>query len=218
LKKRNHNSPPPNAGVDPRALQRAAALLVRAISAELAAGRLPAPQPEKKIRAGRARNLRGAERVIQPTSAPATREEAVKIAARLYTLGCACSELSLPLNIAASWLPLADVAAFADRAEECVRGLLGLFDEYLAVCPEAMKERGLRSTGDITRFDLEGARKQIGRLSRIADGSIGLDIGPHYLPPECRPAGFVEKPYGGPPEGEIVDENEHGGEGDELPS
>ncbi len=95
-----------------------------------------------------------------------------------------------------------------------MRGLVGLFDEYLAACPDAMKERGLRSTGDITRCDLGAARKEIGRLSRIADGSIGLDIRPCYLPPEFRPEGFVEKPYGAPPEGEIVDENEHGGDGE----
>lgn len=209
MKKRKHNSPPPNVGIDNRALQKAAALLVRAISAELAAGRLPAPQREKR-RAGDARNQRGAERVVQTTPVPATREEVLRIAARLYVLGGACSWLSLPLKVTTAWMPLADVAAFADQAEEHVRGLLGLFDEYLAAHPDAM-ERGLPSTRQITGFELQDARKEIGRLAKIAGGEADLDISPEYLPPEFRPEGFGERPYGD----EADEPHERGDEGED---
>jgi len=113
LKKRNHNSPPANAGVEQRALEKAAALLVRAIAAQLK--QYPAPPAPAPERCGDARNRKAIERVIPPTSAPAAREEAVRIAARLYTLGGVCSDLALPLKISASWLPLAEVGAFSDR-------------------------------------------------------------------------------------------------------
>jgi hypothetical protein len=170
-------------------------------------------------RRGDARSRKSIERVAEPTPAPATREEAVKIAARLFTLGHICSDVSLPLKIAAAWLHLADVAAFADRVEKCARALVGLFDEYMGAHADAM-ERALRDTRLITEADIQSARKQIGRLARIADGSIGLDIGPRYLPAEFRPEGFVEEPYRGP--AEFIDErgddgeDDKGGEDDEL--
>ena len=242
MKKRRHNPRASKAGIDPRAIEQAAELLVRAIAQAMQAQRQPRQALPKKQKSQRTdwsgvsarraarRSLILAEHAVAgigerakqqsrrgvasiaptPTPAPATREEAVKIAARLITLSRACSDLTLPLEIAAAWLPLADLAAFADRAEEHVRGLLALLDAYLAAHPGALKERGLKSSGFITSGELDAARKELARLSRIADGSIGLNIGPNYLPPECRPSGYVEKP---PDDGEILDEFE----GDDSP-
>ena len=48
---------------------------------------------------------------------PVTRDEVIQLAARLYTLGRACSFVSLPLEITAAWMQPADLAAFANRAE-----------------------------------------------------------------------------------------------------
>jgi len=119
---------------------------------------------------------------------PVTREEAIKIAARLFVVGGACSCLALPLKLAAAWLPVADVAVFADRAEEHVRALLALYDEYLASNPGALGRCSGDRTDETIEFELADARKEIGRLARIADGSAVLDIGPNYLPPEFRRA------------------------------
>jgi hypothetical protein len=115
-----------------------------------------------------------------------TREEVVKVAARLFVLGGACSCLSLPLKLAASWLPPGDAAAFADRAEEHVRALLGLYDEYLAAAPGALERCGGDRTDQVIELEIADVRKEISRLAKIADGSADLDIGPNYLPPEFR--------------------------------
>lgn len=188
MKKRRQNSRPENAG-DPHALDQAAALLVRAIAKAIK----ELPEDRRATPAA--------------TAGPATREQAVKIAARLLTLERVCSCLTLPLGIAAAWLPLSDLAAFADRAEEHIRGLVDLFDQAIAAHPHALQERGAASTGFITTGELDAAKQQIARLARIANGSIGLDIGPLYLPPECRPEGFVENwpPLRDPHEDEAAD-------------
>jgi len=201
MKRRNHNADLKKRlrQAEP-ALEEAAALLVRAIAAQLKRPQSPTPEKPRRDRFA-------SDKSVPPTSAPATREETVKIGARLFTLGLACSDLSLPLQVAAAWLPLSEIATFADRAEEHIRALINLFDETLAAHPSALQERGAASTGFITRGDLNGAKKQIARLARIANGSIGLDIGPLYLPPECRPEGFVENwpPLRDPHEAEAAD-------------
>lgn len=200
MKKRSHNSR--SNGIDPRALDQAAALLVRAIAKaikQLPEDRRATPEDRRATPKAANRLARRGIALMTPPSAsapaaaaPATREQIVKIAARLLTLDRACSCLTLPLGIAAAWLPLSDLAAFADRAEEHIRGLVDLFDQAIAAHPHALQERGTASTGFTTTGDLDDAKKHIARLARIANGSIGLDIGPLYLPPECRPEGFVE--------------------------
>lgn len=127
------------------------------------------------------------------TAAPATREAALRIAARLFTVGQACSDLSLPLAVSAGWLPLAGLGFFADRAEEYVRALVELYRKSLAANPGALK-RCAGDRRDIT-MDIAAAEKKLGRLAKIADGSALLDIGRSYIPPEFRLStdrGFME--------------------------
>ena len=187
MKKRRHNSQALNAGVDPRALKKAAALLVEAIGAAIAERY---PSGHAPVLAANPASITFTAGSV-PAPARTTREEVEKIAARLIVLGRGLACLDLPLTVAGAWLPLSDAAAFADRAEEHVRGLLNLFDEYLATHPDALATRGLpRNTVLTTELELEGARKHIAKLDRVAAGTIELEIGPHYLPPEFRPEGL----------------------------
>jgi hypothetical protein len=116
-------------------------------------------------------------------AAPMTREEAARIVARLRRLGRALCDLSLPIQIAARFVPVADLGDFTDTVELHAHGLVNLFENLLTGNPGLLElcDEDTRRTFEI---EYGTVREQMERLSKISRGEVEIDVENKLLPPE----------------------------------
>ncbi len=128
-----------------------------------------------------------------------TQQEAKAIVGRLFCLGRSVQWFSLPIEIAARWVPVADLLSFTDEVEKHVRALAAFVEEYLGNHP-GLLDRCDQDTRVIVESDLGDVRKQLALIPKIAQGRVVLDIDDSYLPQGIPPIDPILVP-----EGPVVD-------------